>query len=169
MSFFERIFLSLFPCLLLFDQIYSQFEWINYDKIDEIMERINSVNSINCFEKQPSELVLPDEAVYQKPSIEMLRKQLIMRNRTQLMHVRNIAHRNALLYSYLFQRLFDAEEPGLAYILLHNAGRNRRNLELEYSVSFSSGCDCWSWYDQWFRNLFRSKYILSTLVQELFQ
>lgn len=127
MNLFERIFLSFLSCLLLFDQIYSQFEWISYDKIDEIMEQINSVNSINCFEKQPSELVLPEEAVYQKPSIEMLRQGLIMRNRTQLLHVRNLAHRNALLYSYLFQRLFDTEEPGLAYILLHNAGRNQRN------------------------------------------
>lgn len=114
--------LSVVLCLFLFDQSHSQFEWIGYDKIDEIMDRINSVNSGNCFEKQPSELVLPDEAVYQKPSIDMLKKDIIMRNRTQLLHVRNIAHRNALLYSYLFQRLFDFEEPGLTYILLHNAG-----------------------------------------------
>lgn len=126
MSLLGGIFLSLFPCLLLFDHSRSQFEWISYDKIDEIMERINSVNSINCFDKQPSELVLPEEAVYQKPSVDMLKKDIIMRNRTQLLHVRNIAHRNALLYSYLFQRLFDAEEPGLTYILLHNAGKNNR-------------------------------------------
>ena len=136
MSRFERTFLLLLLlCLLSIDQICSQFEWISYDKIDEIMERINSVNSINCFEKQPSELVLPDEAVYQKPSIDMLRKDLIMRNRTQLLHVRNIAHRNALLYSYLFQRLFDSEEPGLTYILLHNAGKMSKEIvEFEMHV-----------------------------------
>jgi hypothetical protein len=89
------------------------------------MDRINSVTAGNCFQKQPSELLLPEEAVYQKPSIEMLKKDIIMRNRTQLLHVRNIAHRNALLYSYLFQRLFDFEEPGLTYILLHNAGKEK--------------------------------------------
>ncbi|CAF4153929.1 unnamed protein product [Rotaria sp. Silwood2] len=122
MDLFVYICISLFLCLLLFDKSYSQFEWITYDKIDEIMDRINSVNRDNCFQKQPNELVLPEEAVYQKPSIEMLKKDIIMRNRTQLLHVRNIAHRNALLYSYLFQRLFDFEEPGLTYILLHNAG-----------------------------------------------
>jgi hypothetical protein len=126
MSLVVRICPSIFLCLLLVDQNHSQFEWISYDKIDEVMDRINSVNSVNCFEKQPNELVLPEEAVYQKPSIEMLKKDIIMRNRTQLLHVRNIAHRNALLYSYLFQRLFDFEEPGLTYILLHNAGRNQR-------------------------------------------
>ena len=128
MSIVVRIYPSLFLCLMLVDQNHSQFEWISYDKIDEIMERINSVNSVNCFEKQSSELVLPDESVYQKPSIEMLKKDIIMRNRTQLLHVRNIAHRNALLYSYLFQRLFDFEEPGLTYILLHNAGRRSKNM-----------------------------------------
>lgn len=124
MSLFIRVFISIFVCILLFDKSRSQFEWISYDKIDEIMNRMNAVNSINCFQKQPSELVLPEEAVYQKPSIEMLKKDIIMRNRTQLLHIRNLAHRNALLYSYLFQRLFDFEEPGLTYILLHNAGNN---------------------------------------------
>jgi hypothetical protein len=118
-----RLSLSIFLCILLFERTRSQFEWIVYDKIDEIMDRINSVTAGNCFQKQPSELLLPEEAVYQKPSIEMLKKDIIMRNRTQLLHVRNIAHRNALLYSYLFQRLFDFEEPGLTYILLHNAGK----------------------------------------------
>jgi hypothetical protein len=125
MSLLVRICQSLCLCFLLSDKSRSQFEWISYDKIDEVMDRINSVNSGNCFHKQPNERVLPDEAVYQKPSIDMLKKDIIMRNRTQLLHVRNIAHRNALLYSYLFQRLFDFEEPGLTYILLHNAGKNK--------------------------------------------
>jgi hypothetical protein len=123
MNLFLRIFISLGLYLLLFNKSYSQFEWISYDKIDEIMDLINSVNSVNCFDKQPNELVLPEESVYQKPSIEMLKKDIIMRNRTELLHIRNIAHRNALLYSYLFQRLFDFEEPGLTYILLHTAGK----------------------------------------------
>ena len=138
MSLSVRIYPSLFLCLLLIAQNHTQFEWITYDTIDEVMDRINSVNSVNCFEKQPSELVLPDEAVYQKPSIEMLKRGVIMRNRTQLLHVRNIAHRNALLYSYLFQRLFDFEEPGLTYILLHNAGRNQTNKSQANLVLFSS-------------------------------
>jgi hypothetical protein len=126
MNLVVRIYISLGLYLLLINKSFCQFEWIIYDKIDEIMDRINSVNSINCFEKQPNELVLPEESVYQKPTIEMLRKDIIMRNRTQLLHVRNIAHRNALLYSYLFQRLFDSEEPGLTYILLHNAGKREK-------------------------------------------
>ena len=140
MGLIMRSCLPLLLSLLLFERTGSQFEWISYDKIDEIMDRVNSVSAGNCFQKQPSELVLPEESVYQKPSIEMLKKDIIMRNRTQLLHVRNIAHRNALLYSYLFQRLFDFEEPGLTYILLHNAGKGpsvsmAREESLPYSTS----------------------------------
>ncbi|CAF2861895.1 unnamed protein product [Rotaria sp. Silwood2] len=152
MDLFVYICISLFLCLLLFDKSYSQFEWITYDKIDEIMDRINSVNRDNCFQKQPNELVLPEEAVYQKPSIEMLKKDIIMRNRTQLLHVRNIAHRNALLYSYLFQRLFDFEEPGLTYILLHNAA----DVTAGSSMINGSGIyfDQDKYYPHWYKNFF---------------
>ncbi|CAF3559846.1 unnamed protein product [Rotaria sordida] len=146
--------ISFFLCLLLllFDKNYCQFEWITYDKIDEIMDRINSVNRDNCFQKQPNELVLPEEAVYQKPSIELLRNDIIMKNRTQLLHVRNIAHRNALLYSYLFQRLFDFEEPGLTYILLHNAA----DVTAGGSMINGSGIffDQDKYYPHWYKNFF---------------
>ncbi|CAM4773551.1 unnamed protein product [Rotaria magnacalcarata] len=144
--------ISLLLCLLLFDKIDSQFEWISYDKIDEIMDKINSVNSDNCFEKQPNELVLPDETVYQKPSIEMLKRDIIMRNRSQLLHVRNIAHRNAMLYSYLFQRLFDFEEPGLTYILLHNAAdvTGGRGMLNGSGIFFDTN----KYYPHWYKNFF---------------
>ncbi|CAF4205781.1 unnamed protein product, partial [Rotaria magnacalcarata] len=89
--------------------------------------------------------VLPDETVYQKPSIEMLKRDIIMRNRSQLLHVRNIAHRNAILYSYLFQRLFDFEEPGLTYILLHNAGKFTLRQRRIFWRLFFSRCNWWSW------------------------
>ncbi|CAF4520114.1 unnamed protein product [Rotaria sp. Silwood1] len=152
MDLFVYICISLFLCLLLFDKCSSQFEWITYDKIDEIMDRINSVNRDNCFHKQPNELILPEETVYQKPSIEMLKKDIIMRNRTQLLHVRNIAHRNALLYSYLFQRLFDFDEPGLTYILLHNAA----DVTAGGSMINGSGIyfDKDKYYPHWYKNFF---------------
>ncbi|CAF0727511.1 unnamed protein product [Adineta ricciae] len=152
MELFVRISLFLFLCLFLPNKYRTQFEWITYDKIDEIMDRINSVNSVNCFQKQPSELVLPEEAVYQKPSIDMLRKDIIMRNRTQLLHVRNIAHRNALLYSYLFQRLFDLEEPGLTYILLHNAAdiTGGRGMINGSGIFFDQD----KYYPHWYKNYF---------------
>ncbi|CAF2254176.1 unnamed protein product, partial [Rotaria magnacalcarata] len=152
MRLFISLSISLPLCMLLFDKSLSQFEWIAYDKIDEIMDRMNAVNGMNCFQKQPSELLLPEEAVYQKPSIEMLKKDIIMRNRTQLLHIRNMAHRNALLFSYLFQRLFDFEEPGLTYILLHNAAdiTGGRSMINGSGIYFDQD----KYYPHWYKNFF---------------
>ncbi|RMZ96671.1 G-coupled receptor -like protein, partial [Brachionus plicatilis] len=99
----------------------SQYEWITYDKIDEIMEKMNAVTADNCHLKQPSELQLIADVVYHPPTIELLKKGIILSNRTQLLHARNIAHKNAILYSYQLQNLFDFEEPGLMYYYLHAA------------------------------------------------
>ena len=91
----------------------AQFEWISYDAIDEIMEKMNAVNADNCYQKQPSELQLIEDVVYHPPTIELLKKSIILSNRTQLLHTRNIAHKNAILYSYQLQTLFDFDQPGL--------------------------------------------------------
>lgn len=99
----------------------SQFEWITYDKIDEIMEKMNAVTADNCHLKQPSELQLIADVVHQPPTVELLKKGIILSNRTQLLHARNIAHKNAILYSYQLQNLFDFYQPGLMYYYLHAA------------------------------------------------
>ena len=97
----------------------AQFEWISYDSIDEIMEKMNAVTADNCYQKQPSELQLIEDVVYRPPTIEQLKKSIILSNRTQLLHARNIAHKNAILYSYQLQNLFDFDQPGLMYYYLH--------------------------------------------------
>jgi hypothetical protein len=99
---------------------HSQFEWITYDRIDEIMEKINAVNADNCYLKQPSELQLIEDVVYYPPTVELLKKSIILSNRTQLLHTRNVAHKNAILYSYQLQNLFDFDQPGLMYYYLHS-------------------------------------------------
>ena len=57
---------------------HSQFEWITYDKIDEIMEKMNAVNADNCAQKQPSELQLIEDVVYHPPTIELVCNLLIL-------------------------------------------------------------------------------------------
>jgi len=98
-----------------------QFEWIVYDRIDEIMEKMNAVTSENCHQKQPSELQLIDDVVHQPPTINLLKTGIILANRTQLLHTRNVAHKNAILYSFQLQNLFDFDQPGLMYYYLHSA------------------------------------------------
>jgi hypothetical protein len=97
----------------------GQFEWIVYDRIDEIMEKMNAVTKENCHQKQPSELQLIEDVVHQPPTIDLLKKGIILANRTQLLHTRNMAHKNAILYSYQLQNLFDFDQPGLMYYYLH--------------------------------------------------
>jgi hypothetical protein len=130
----------------------SQFEWITYDKIDEIMEKINAVNVDNCWQKQPSELQLIEDVVYHPPTIELLKKGIILSNRTQLLHARNIAHKNAIMYSYQLQNLFDFDQPGLMYYYLHATA------DITGAVSFlnSSGIiyDTDKAYTHWYKNYF---------------
>lgn len=105
---------------LLAPACHGQFDWIVYDRIDEIMEKINAVNADNCHLKQPSELHLSEDVIYYPPTIELLKKSIILANRTQLLHARNIAHKNAIMYSFQLQTLFDFDQPGLMYYYLHS-------------------------------------------------
>ncbi len=89
--------------------VHCQFEWIVYDRIDEIMEKMNAVTADNCHQKQPSELQLIDDVVHQPPTINLLKTGIILANRTQLLHTRNVAHKNAILYS--FQLLHRCPRP----------------------------------------------------------
>jgi hypothetical protein len=111
--------LAVLGLLFLAELTTAQYEWISYDKIDEIMEKINAVTPENCHLKQPSELQLIEDVVYHPPTVELLKKSIILSNRTQLLHTRNVAHKNAIMYSYQLQNLFDFDEPGLMYYYLH--------------------------------------------------
>ena len=131
---------------------WAQFEWIKYDKINEIMEKINAVNADNCAMKQPSELQLIEDVVYHPPTVELLKKSIILSNRTQLLHARNIAHKNGILYSYQLQQLFDFDQPGLMYYYLHAAA----DITGAQAYLNSSGIiyDTDKCYAHWYKNYF---------------
>lgn len=141
-----------FICLLLIPICLSQYDWIVYDRINEIMEKINAVNSDNCHLKQPSELQLPNDVIYYPPTIDLLKKSLILSNRTQLLHVRNIAHKNAIMYSFQLQTLFDFEQPGLMYYYLH-AGADITGATA-YLNSSGVVYDTDKAYTHWYKNYF---------------
>jgi len=141
--------ISLFFCLHLTQ---SQYDWIKYDKIDEVFEKINAITADNCAQKQTSELQLPEDVIYRLPSIDQLKKSLILHNRTQLLHVRNIAHKNAILYSYLLQTLFDFDQPGLFYYYLHSSADitgSRAYLNASGVMYDTDKC-----YAHWYKNYF---------------
>jgi hypothetical protein len=137
-------------CLIV--PLVAQFEWIAYDTIDEIMEKMNAVNADNCHMKQPSELQLIEDVVYHPPTIDLLKKSIILSNRTQLLHARNIAHKNAILYSYQLQNLFDFDQPGLMYYYLHSTA----DITGAQAYLNSSGIiyDTDKAYTHWYKNYF---------------
>lgn len=116
------------------------------------MEKMNAVNKGNCHQKQPSELQLIEDVVHQPPTIDLLKKGIILANRTQLLHTRNMAHKNAILYSYQLQNLFDFDQPGLMYYYLHAAA----DISGARSYLNQSGIiyDTDKAYAHWYKNYF---------------
>ncbi|ESO11626.1 hypothetical protein HELRODRAFT_108901 [Helobdella robusta] len=95
------------------------YDWLTYDKFDEIDDRMNSVNAQNCKSKSASELRLPRDSVAQPPMFNRLLSYIVYPNRTKLLHTHNMALNRAFFYSYIFQRL-DTNitfpmQPGLLY------------------------------------------------------
>ncbi|KAI3389193.1 hypothetical protein SNEBB_010301 [Seison nebaliae] len=110
----------------------GQFDWIEdyspkgirhtkSNPIQKVMKIFDSVTKDNCAYKTKEELFMPINSVHDVPSIEMLKMEYLRRNRTQLMHVHNVARRTAMLYSYIMARAFDFFQPGLLYYMLHSA------------------------------------------------
>lgn len=95
------------------------YDWMTYDKFDEIDDRMNSVNELNCASKSASELRLPSDSVAQPPMFNRLLSYIIYPNRTKLLHTHNMALNRAFFYSYIYQKLESSDEfpmqPGFLY------------------------------------------------------
>jgi hypothetical protein len=131
------------------------FDWMGYDKFDEIDDRMNSVNAENCMSKPASELRLPSETLAQLPRFNKLLSMVIYPNRTKLLHLHNMALNRAFFYSYIYQKLNYSEgwqyQPGLMYYYFSAAADVSAN---EYNINgsaimFDNNCS----YANWYRNL----------------
>ena len=133
----------------------SPYDWTGYDAFDEIDDRMNSVNPQNCRSKPKEELYLPRETLAQLPRFNQLLTNLILPNRTKLLHLHNMALNRAFFWSYMFQKLNDSDtfemQPGLMYHYFSSAADVSAN---EYNINGSA-----LFYDQnmtyanWYRNL----------------
>lgn len=100
----------------------SVFEWMRPDNFDEIMDRMTSVTEENCRSKPRHEIEFPSETVAQKPRYNMLLTSVIYSNRSQLLHMHNMALNRAHYYSFIYQRLNRSVDfnfqPGLMYLYM---------------------------------------------------
>ena len=133
----------------------SPFDWFGDDSFDEIDNRMNSINLLNCKSKPASELRLPVETIAQIPRFNKLLTTIIYPNRTNLLHLHNMALNRAFYYSYIFQKLNETEDfvkqPGLMYHYFSAAADVSAN---EYNINgsalfYDNNCS----YANWYRNL----------------
>ncbi len=131
------------------------YDWMGYDRFDEITDRYDAINAENCRSKPTSALRLPRETVAQVPRFNKLLSTIIYPNRTKLLHLHNMALNRAFFFSYIYQKLNYSEmfydQPGLMYYYFSTVADITAN---EYNVNgsaiiFDTNCS----YPNWYRNL----------------
>ena len=133
----------------------SPYEWMSYDNFDRITDIYDSVNAENCQSKPASELYMPEETLAQMPRFNRLLTNIVYPNRTQLLHVHNMALNRAFYFSYIFQKLNNSEnfhlQPGLMYYYFSTAADVSAN---EYNINGSAiFFDINTTYANWYRDL----------------
>ena len=133
----------------------APFDWNEYDSFDEIEDRMKEVNADNCMSKPASELRLPADTLAQLPRFNKLLSTTTHPNRTNLLHLHNMALNRAFYYSYIYQKLNESEafeyQPGLMYFYFSAAAdvsANEYNINGS-SVMFDNNCT----FANWYRNL----------------
>lgn len=105
---------------LLFRSVSGQFDWQKYDDFDRIREKLDRVNADNCKIVDVNDLFLDYDTVSHIPDIKFLGIDPVFPNRTNLLHVHNMAISRAFFYSYILQKVNDESEPGFMYYFLSN-------------------------------------------------
>lgn len=109
-SFNWSIFFTFF--ILFIQKINGQFDWQKYDNFDKIREKLDKVNADNCKIVDVNDLFLDADTVSHIPDIKWLGIDPVFPNRTNLLHVHNMAINRAFFYSYILQKVGDEAEPG---------------------------------------------------------
>lgn len=92
--------------------------WVKADRFDEVLDRINSINAINCAVKDAEELKLPSGII----SDPIGTHRQSSRPASPLLSLHQTVLSNALKYSYMFRRINQTynfmDQPGLFYYYL---------------------------------------------------
>lgn len=98
--------------------ICAQFEWQTPDAFDEIRQKVDQVHAENCKIVDINDLFLDADTVTHVPDIKWLGIDPVFPNRTNLLHVHNMALYRSFFYSYILQKAPDDAEPGFMYYFL---------------------------------------------------
>lgn len=98
--------------------VFAQFKWQPRDVFDEIQERVSKVHEENCKVIDVNQLFLPKSTISHIPDITKLGIDPVFPNRSNILHVQNMALSRAFYYSYILQKAPDGDEPGFMYYFL---------------------------------------------------
>ncbi|XP_061176016.1 uncharacterized protein LOC133184968 [Saccostrea echinata] len=79
--------------------------WMKWDAFDEIEQQFRTVTGDNCRSKPITDLIMPEDVLTQIPKYNELRTKVFYKNRTNLIHLHNLALNRAFYFSYIYQRL----------------------------------------------------------------
>uniref|UniRef100_A0A131YZN5 Integral to membrane n=1 Tax=Rhipicephalus appendiculatus TaxID=34631 RepID=A0A131YZN5_RHIAP len=105
-------------CCVLAGCVLAQFNWHVRDNFDDIRTRIDKVRGDNCRVVDVNELFLPNETVTHVPNIQRLNIDPVFPNRTNLLHIHNMAISRAFFFSFILQKAADNDEPGFMYYFM---------------------------------------------------
>lgn len=80
--------------------IFAQFQWQQRDSFDEVRKKLDEVNEENCKIVDVNKLFLPSATVTHIPDLIWLGQEPLFPNRTNLLHIHNIAMSRAFYYRY---------------------------------------------------------------------
>lgn len=112
--------------------------WHKRDNFDLIEDKLNRVNHDNCHVVDRNQLFLPPSSVSEIPDIKQFGIDPIYPNRTNLLHINNVALNRAFFFSYILQKAPDDQEPGFMYYILSSAADISANPLINASAIYYS-------------------------------
>lgn len=138
----QWLYFSLGWCLL--SLVNGQYDWQARDAFDEVSRAVRAVNKDNCDIQHVGDLYLPADTVSHLPDIKDVNINPVFPNRTQLLHLHNMALNRAFFWSYILQSRFirpainDTYDPGMMYYLLSTVADVSTNVHVNASAIYFS-------------------------------
>lgn len=73
------------------------------DAFDEINAKLMKINEDNCGIKHVGDLYLPEDTVSHKPNIKDININPVLPNRTDMLHIHNMALSRSFFFSFILQ------------------------------------------------------------------
>lgn len=114
------------------------------DTFDEIKIKYDKVNYDNCPIQHLNDLYLPEDSVSHLPDIKEININPVFPNRTNLLHLHNMALSRAFFWSYILQSRFirpainDTYDPGMMYYFLSTVADVSANPTINASAIYFS-------------------------------